>query len=229
MAASEWKIPPLKSHHPYVIVGLGLLVALPLFACALPVSVETYKALRGSLFTGFFTAASFLLSAKTLVILNMKKEVYAQEAYLKRIHEGEWSSTTADKKARKSPRKDCVATNVYHHLSQVGTLLSINIILALITSFFQITLGLIECKATVVICLSLALATAPLLVCSVYVMWRNFQSLYADWENEAQTKLEGEWERAMNDHHANRVNAQPSTLPIAPTSPTGESTQKPEN
>jgi len=207
---------------PYVIAGVGFLVGVITFTFVFPAGVETYKALRGSLFTGFFTVAGFLLSAKTLVILNMKKEIYEKENYLLRIHATDWAHTPREKKVNKSPRDECgVTADVYRPLSEVGTLLSVNIVLALIASFSQITLGLAETCTAIVVCLSVALSTAFLLACSVFLMWLNFRSLYADWERQAQEQLSKQWDKSLTEFHANTVTPNPATLPIAPTAAPG--------
>ena len=212
----------LKPQHPYVIACIGFGFAIVLFVFIIPIDIETYKAIRGSLFTGFFTVAGFLLSAKTLVILNMKKEVYEKDYYLAQIHMADWTRTEHTKKMNKSPRSECFGSQVYQPLAQIGTLLSVNILLALVTAFSQITLGLLECKACIVLCLSFSLATAILLACSVWLMWLNFQSLYEDWERLAQIKLEEKWSKSIEDFHAGIVKPAEGELPIVPTVPPGD-------
>lgn len=104
--------------HPYAIAAVGFVVALVALLFVAPVGLDTYKQLRGSLFTGLFAVSGFLLSAKSLVILNLKKEIYGEEWYLTRIHERDWSDTAHDHKRDKTPRKDCGATmNVYRPLA----------------------------------------------------------------------------------------------------------------
>src|SRR5262245_12996120 len=210
--------PAFKPSHPYLIALIGFAVALGLFGYVFPASPETYKPLRGSLFTGFFTVSGFLLSAKALVILNMKKEVYEKEEYLRKIHQIKWSNHAREKKVGRMSRLECGdIPNVYAPLAQVGTLLSVNIVLALVASFSQITLGLAESIWSTAICLSLAMATALLLACSVYIMWRNFRALYADWEVQAQAKLDGMWEQSMTEFHKSAV--QPSAEPLPEIQP----------
>ena len=214
-------MPRVKPHHPYLIAALAFLSALVVFLEVSPVCADVYKILRGSVFTGFFAVAGFLLSAKTLVILNMKKEIYEKDEYLSALHEVDWAHTPREKKVGRCPRGECDAVSeVYRPLSQVGTLLSVNIVLALITSFAQITLGLADSKGAIAICLSLALSTACLLACSVFLMWLNFRVLYADWERQAQKKLDAKWDTALADFHAKGVQAQPAPLEEIPTDPT---------
>jgi hypothetical protein len=211
-----------KPHHPYVIAFVGFILASVLFTYIIQVNIETYKALRGSLFTGFFTVAGFLLSAKTLVILNMKKEIYEKDPYLTKIHTNDWSNTPQAKKLSKLSRSECGGSEVYRPLSQIGTLLSINIILALITSFSQITFGLVECGTCIILCLSLALATALLLACSVLLMWLNFQALYWDWERLAQIELEKKWNSSIEEFHTRIIEPEAGPLPEIPSVPPGE-------
>jgi hypothetical protein len=93
----------------------------------------------------------------------------------------------------------------------------VNIILALVASFTQITLGLVEAEEVAVICFSLALATAFLLGCSVLIMWQNFRALYRYWESQAQEQLDKKWKQSLDEHHGNTVEPQPGDLPEMPT------------
>ena len=188
-----------------------------------PVGLDAYKQLRGSLFTGLFAVSGFLLSAKSIVILNMKKEIYGEDWYLNRIHDRDWSRTTHDRKEGGNPRKECGATsNVYRPLAQVGALLTVNIILALVASFAQITLGLAELFWAVAVCLALAVSTSLLLGCSVYLMWVNFEKMYAEWEEIAQEKLDKKWEAAVKDFHESKVHPKPSSLKKIKTAEAGD-------
>lgn len=208
----------LKPHHPYWIAGTGLLVGLLLFTSVVTVDWDTYKQIRGSLFTGFFTVAGFLLSAKTLVILNMKKEVYEKEHYLKKLHQDHWAGVENDTKRARAARGSCPPLpTVYRPLSQIGTLLSANIVLSLLTSFAQITLGLAEKRWTVVLCMATAISTACLLACSVFLMWQNFRALYKVWEGQAQDELEKQWQASMDAYHSSLPTPVEGELPVQPS------------
>lgn len=199
--------------HPYAIALGGFFLALLILLFLTPVNVDTYKQLRGSLFTGLFAVSGFLLSAKSLVILNLRKEIYADDWYLNRIHDRDWSNTPIDRKRENAPRKNCGATmNVYRPLAQVGALLTINIIVALIASFAQITLGLAETPWAVAVCLSFAVSTALMLGCSVYLMWLNFERLYAEWEEIAQEKLEKKWRDSVDNFLQSEVRPETTSL-----------------
>jgi len=200
-------------YHPYGIAAAGFVVALIVLLFVAPVGVDTYKQLRGSLFTGLFAVSGFLLSAKSLVILNLKKEIYAEEWYLDRIHDRDWSETTLDRKEDGALRRECGATaNVYRPLSQVGSLLTVNIILALVASFAQITFGLAETCWVVAVCLAMAVSTSLLLGCSVYLMWVNFETMYAEWEEIAQAKLDKKWAAAIKDFRESKVHPEAGSL-----------------
>jgi hypothetical protein len=198
---------------PYFIAAAAFAVALVVLLFVAPVGLDTYKQLRGSLFTGLFAVSGFLLSAKSLVILNMKKEVYGEKWYWARIHERDWSVATNEHKQNKTPRGGCGATmDVYRPLAQIGSLLTANIILALVASFAQITLGLTETCWAAAVCLAFALTTAIMLGCSVYLMWLNFERLYAEWEELAQDELEKKWGTSVEDFHKSEVRPIPSPL-----------------
>ncbi|MBA4067940.1 MAG: hypothetical protein C0501_30405 [Isosphaera sp.] len=203
----------LRRHHPHIFAAVGFVVALVVLLVFAPVGLDTYRQLRGSLFTGLFAVSGFLLSAKSLVILNLKKEVYGEDWYLTRVHERDWSGTAQEHKRDKTPRKDCGATtDVYRPLAQVGALLTVNIILALLASFAQITLGLAETSWAVAVCLASAVAAAVMLGCSVYLMWLSFEKLYADWEAIAQAKLEKKWSDAVEDFGKSEPRPAPGSL-----------------
>ncbi len=216
------KWPKLKAHHPYVVAVVSFAFAVLFLYYTFSVTIETYKQIRGSLFTGFFTVAGFLLSAKTLVILNMKREVYEKSHYLQIIHEEHWSRIEHGKKQGNALRAECgPSPSVYRPLSQIGTLLTINIILSLLTSFAQITLGLTDSCFAVAFCLSLALSTGFLLACSVCLMWQNFHALYKVWEDQAQQELEKHWATAMSKFKESAPVPVPGVLPTQPSTSVG--------
>ncbi|WP_171475707.1 hypothetical protein [Frigoriglobus tundricola] len=195
-----------------MIACVGFVLVLVVLLWLLPVPVDTYKQLRGSLFTGIFAVSGFLLSAKSLVILNMKKEIYGEEWYLNRIHDRDWSSTEHGRKSERAKREACGITSaVYRPLAQVGALLTVNIIMALIAAFAQITLGLAETEVAVAVCLAFAFSTALLLGCSVYLMWLNFETMYAEWEAIAQAKLEKKWNASLDEFHEAAVHPTPGS------------------
>lgn len=151
-------------------------VAVVCFAdCSFPKFYE--DKMRASLFTGFFTLSGFLLSAKTFIILNLKKEVFSTKTYLKRVKE-------------QSPLAKNQQIEVYRPLRDVGTVLLMNVALCLLSSIAQFSLGLIGAKIAVAICLALAAAAAGMLGFSLFIIARNLHGMYDHFEDEAKAEIE---------------------------------------
>lgn len=166
------------------VLAVTVFAAVMYFAdCTFPKLYE--DKLRASLFTGFFTLSGFLLSAKTFIILNLKKEMFSTKTYLKRVKE-------------QSPLAEGQRIEVYRPLRDVGTVLLMNVGLCLACSISQFSLGLINSKFTVAICLALAAAAAGMLVFSLVIIARNLHGMYDHFEEEAKAEIE-------------RLNSQPAS------------------
>ena len=103
---------------------------------------KTYEALRGSLFTGFFTVSGFLLSMKSFVIQQLKKDVYDQEAYLLLLA-----------KRRTQMRR---ADTHYGSLQDLSSLFIYAIVTCLASSLVQITIGLVHRRWAIGVCFAAA-------------------------------------------------------------------------
>lgn len=126
--------------------------------CSSISSFHTFYAtsLRGSLFTGFLTLGGFLLSLKTFIVVNMKKEVFDSTEYFEM-----WS----DKHAL--DRKN--AGSLYQPLNELSDWLHYAILSCVLTSASQFTVGLIPHLAATLVCMcAAAFSIALLLVC----LWR---------------------------------------------------------
>lgn len=214
-AATRWLNAKLQPHLVGWIPASVFVVVLVLLLGTEWVGAETYGQLRSGLFTGFFTVAGFLLTAKNLIIINMRKEVYDNNDYLDIIHQEHWEHTEYTKKEQRLPRGEAVgAANHHLPLIQMGDLLTVNIALALVTSFAQLSLGLMPYNWAAAVCLSLAASAGLLLLISVYFLWQNMQYLYTSWEKVATKKLDERWEKALNEYEKSKVKSQPGDLPI---------------
>lgn len=129
--------------------------------------------MRASLFTGFFTLSGFLMTAKTFIILNLKKEVFSTPIYLARVHV--------------QSRLDSI--EVYKPLRDIGRVLLVNVALCLAASISQFTVGLIVYIFAVAICLSLAAGAAVMLVFSLWIIAKNLNDMYEHFEAEAKEKI----------------------------------------
>ncbi|WP_414616150.1 hypothetical protein [Stenotrophomonas geniculata] len=139
--------------------------------------------LRGSLFAGFLTLGGFLLSLKTFIVVNMKKEVFDTEEYLR-----EWrSQKLLDVRNKMGGRFDPLR------------LLSQTIFLAIascvFTAVLQLTLGLAETWWAAAICLWACIVSMIFLGRSLWLIRVNLNSMFdfldnRDGEREKQEKEE---------------------------------------
>ncbi|MFT3708057.1 MAG: hypothetical protein QM817_10410 [Archangium sp.] len=138
---------------------------------------EAYVALRGSIFTGFFTIGGFLLTLKNLILGSVRTGVFENKEY------------------QKTHLKKRQGESLYGSLRNLGALIHYAIVGALVTSFAQLTIGLYKSNVTAVVALSLAAGTATLLGACLYELRANlvawFDQLDKSWEKEAE-KLRAE-------------------------------------
>lgn len=123
------------------------------------------QAMRNSLFTGFLTLSSFLLTTKTLLVIQFRKDVYENDDYLK---------------AHRLQRPN---EKVYGSLESLAKLLNVNILLALATSAVQFSLGFVESSLTTGICLLLPIITIGFTAFSVVKIRKNLGQMFA-WLNQ---------------------------------------------
>lgn len=145
---------------------------------------KIYESMRPSLFTGFFTLSSFLLAAKTFIILNMKKEVYATEVFLKNFKSklvsiNEWP-----------PPEPAEALTVYQGLRETGDLLTANAAVTLLTAVLQFTVGLYPVLPVAAVCLGFAAGAVALVGFSLFYLARNLRTMYVHFEQEAREKMD---------------------------------------
>lgn len=114
--------------------------------------------LRQSLFTGFLTLGGFLLSMKTFILVNVKKDVYDSDAYTKFL-------------------KDCEGNGIqverYTALYELQRGLTLSIVLCLLASASQFTFGLLSywwAKATAT---SLAAFALGFVLWAVWLLYAN--------------------------------------------------------
>ncbi len=155
------------------VAGLAVLIAVALYA-----SASTYycppktiyctvmdafgpfygKNLRGSLFAGFLTLGGFLLSLKTFIVVNMKKEVFENSSYKENWH----SQKLIDSEGKLG--------GLYDPLRFLSTMLFISIVCCIATAVMQLTLGLSEHTWSAILCLFSGLLSSLLLVRSLHLI-----------------------------------------------------------
>lgn len=129
--------------------------------CAEVASFATYYQtnLRASFFTGFLTLSGFLMSLKTFIIVNMKKEVYDGDEY-----EKVWKA---------SNRLSQVDSPRYEPLAQLANVLYGAIVSCATTAILQLTLGLWESLVAALVCV-LAVAV------SIIYLWQVLSRIRAN-------------------------------------------------
>jgi hypothetical protein len=123
--------------------------------------------LRSPIFTGFFTLSSFLLAAKTFIVINIKREVYESETYKKSLA----------KQRTVNPK-----LSHYGPLIRLSKLLYRSIIVALLASAAQLTIGLIPYNGVALVCLLFALVA---FICVIMALTKIRQNV-AVWLDQAE-------------------------------------------
>lgn len=133
------------------------------------------KSLRGSLFTGFLTLGGFLLSLKTFIVVNMKKEVFDTDSYIEL-----WmSQSKLDKKN--------VGT-LYQPLAELSEALVYAILSCVLTSVSQFTVGLVETITSSIFCMWAALLSVMLLLVCLWSIRHNLNYMFRHLEKIAAEK-----------------------------------------
>jgi hypothetical protein len=150
----------------YLIVGMiyvcSLLVCCGISSIRTPLdSFYTSDALRTPLFTGLLTMGAFLLSAKTFIIFNLKRDLYDTPAYVTLV-----ATRTLQGKV-----------DHYRGLRQLSDFLSISIYGALLGALFNLILGTLNCAWTHVFALTWSVATIIAVLAAWTLVWRNIH----DW------------------------------------------------
>lgn len=118
--------------------------------------------LRGSLFAGFLTLGSFLLSLKTGIVIKIKEGVYDKAEY-----QSEVQSRPTSKKI----------LSVYGPLKRLSRALAWSVGLSIVTASLQLTLGLYPVWWAAAVCLASAAAAIAFLLCSFILI----QIALSDW------------------------------------------------
>lgn len=157
-ALSVYLIPLLMSVMTFVACGYATLYLnwnIPDFFA---------KNMRGSLFAGFLTLGSFLLTLKTGIVIKIKEGLYDSTAYKKRLIE---------------QRQINKQLSAYGPLRRLSRLLSWSVFSALISAAFQLTIGLIPHWIAATLCLAIAVFAMSILLSSFFLIQINL----SDWFN----------------------------------------------
>jgi len=138
--------------------------------------VEFYsKNLRTPLFAGFLTTASFMLSATTFMILNLKKEITDSELYRGTIRSAQ--SFGGKHKIRHTGPLRRILNSLLGAVSA-----------ALLTSFLQMTVGLLEYRGAAVICLIVAIVAFAAICLSLMLIWTSLATMIDFWERDGDAR-----------------------------------------
>jgi hypothetical protein len=164
--------------------------------------LEKYDtSMRAVLFSGFFTLSSFLLAAKTFLMVNMKKEVYGDDSYLFLVLDR--------RRLRQAAPPETGILEVYRPLRRIGDLLSTSVAFSLTTAALQFTLGFWKGRIQTAVCIATAAAAASLLAFSLYFFWRNICDMCQEWEAGAQRKMKSpSFLQDYQKHLAEKTDAQ---------------------
>jgi hypothetical protein len=126
--------------------------------------------MRASLFAGFLTMGSFLLSLKTGIVIKIKENVYDKDSYQTRVREAQ---------------AEGVSTTFYGPLKRLSKLLSIAVVAALSSAALQLTLGLYSAWWSAAICLSAASMALAFLLVAFALIQANLSTWFDFLEDEA--------------------------------------------
>jgi len=129
------------------------------------------KNLRGSLFAGFLTLGGFLLSLKTFIIVNMKKEVYDTPEYKRTWDE--------------SKQLDSRVGSMYTPLRELSDRLYVAIFSCVMTAVFQFTFGLAESIWTALTCIWMAVLSIIFLLWCLHSIRANLTTMFGHLEAKA--------------------------------------------
>lgn len=141
-----------KFHLAWAVpAGVSMAVGIGIYALAPDNLAQFYgDEIRGSLFSGFLSAGGFLLALKTFILIKMKQEVYDTDLYGKNFENARKRNQTTDER--------------YGPLKRLGQYLFLSIMSAFTTAALQLTVGLLGCRLTATVCLTVAMFTTILLV-----------------------------------------------------------------
>lgn len=139
-----------------LLLSIGTLAALFTLCPEKELIPEFYaKNIRGSLFTGFLTVGSFLLSLKAFIVVKLKENIFDTDLYKKRLEER---------------RKLNKSLTLYGPVKRLSTLLFVSISTAITASVSQLTIGLIPHWAATSFCIFVAVFAISMLVSTLILI-----------------------------------------------------------
>ncbi|WP_421551693.1 hypothetical protein [Pseudomonas yamanorum] len=136
--------------------------------------------LRGSFFTGFLALGGFLMSAKTFIIVNMKKEVYDSAAY-----EEKWADGL---KLNGAAKYD----TLFYPLRRLSNIIFYTIAFCFMASIAQLTIGLFKNIPAVMICFFLVVVAVCFLMLSLFLIKKNLGTMFDHLDEKSLKKMEAD-------------------------------------
>lgn len=156
---------------PFVVGALVFVLCLRLEQLCIADVAEFYqKNMRASLFAGFLTLGSFLLSLKTGIVIKIKENVYDKPSYQEKVDKAQAAG---------------IQTTVYAPLRRLSKLLSAAVLSALFASTLQLTLGLFSMWWAAATCLSMAAIALMFLLEAFGLIQKNLWDWFEFLDDEA--------------------------------------------
>lgn len=139
-----------------IVIGLiaaGLVYWMSEDLCEIP---EYYaKNIRASLFTGFLTVGSFLLSLKVFIVVKFKENIFDSDAYIEKLRD----------LRRLNPQ-----LSHYGPVKRLSRLLFFSIVSAIVASASQLSVGLVPLWQATLFCVFIAAFAASMLVSTLWLI-----------------------------------------------------------
>lgn len=127
------------------------------------------KNIRGSLFAGFLTVGSFLLSLKTFIIVKLKENIFDSEAYRKNLE-----------KQRKLDKN----ISLYGPLKRLSRIIFFSISSAIFASIIQLSIGLIQHWTATFLCIFFSVFAIGMLTATLLLIRKILDRWLDDLEDE---------------------------------------------
>lgn len=113
------------------------------------------KNIRGSLFTGFLTVGSFLLSLKAFIVVKLKENIFDSDGYKEKL---------------KKQRKLNPDLTLYGPLKRLSLLIFLSISSSLAASISQLSVGLIQHWVATFFCIFLSVFAITMLISTLLLI-----------------------------------------------------------
>ena len=149
-----------------LLLGLAAAGLVYFFSSDLCQIADFYaKNIRASLFTGFLTVGSFLLSLKVFIVVKFKENIFDSSAYKDQLED---------------KRKLNPDLSHYGPVKRLSRLLFFSIVSAIAASAAQLSIGLIPTWQATLFCVFIATFAGSMLICTLWLIrqildeWLNY-------------------------------------------------------